>query len=48
MWEAKFITGELSIEAEYGNFVAMLEQYGVKELEEIQNAAYEVYKANLK
>jgi putative aldouronate transport system substrate-binding protein len=47
MWEAKFITGELDIESQYGEFVAMLEEYGVKELEEIQNKAYDVYKENL-
>lgn len=48
MWTAKFITGELDIEEKYGEYVAMLESYGVKELEEIQNAAYDVYKANMK
>ena len=29
--EAKFITGELSIEAEYDNFIKTLEEYGVNE-----------------
>lgn len=33
--EAKFITGELSIEAEYDKFIKTLEQYGVKEYVEM-------------
>ena len=38
--EAKFITGEISIEAEYDNFVATLEEYGVQEYVEIYNNYY--------
>jgi len=33
--EAKFITGEISIEAEYDNFVKTLEEYGVQEYMEL-------------
>ncbi len=33
--EAKFITGEISIEAEYDNFIKTLEQYGAKEYVEL-------------
>ena len=35
--EAKFITGEISIEAEYDNFIKTLEEYGVKEYMDILN-----------
>lgn len=45
--EVKFITGELDIDAEYDNFIATLEKYGVKEFEEIQNKYYDIYKSNL-
>ena len=38
--EAKFITGEISIEDEYDNFVATLEEYGVKEYVELYNSYY--------
>ena len=38
--EAKFITGEISIEDEYDNFVATLEEYGVQEYVEIYNNYY--------
>ena len=44
--EAKFITGEVSIEGEYENFLKTLESYGVQELMEIYNRYYEAYKAN--
>lgn len=48
MWTAKFITGELDIDEKYGEYITMLESYGVKELEAIQNAAYDIFKANMK
>lgn len=38
--EAKFITGEISIEDEYDNFVATLEEYGVQEYVELYNSYY--------
>ena len=38
--EAKFITGEISIEEEYDTFVATLEQYGVQEYVDIYNSYY--------
>lgn len=38
--EAKFITGEMDIEAEYDNFVATLESYGVQEYVDIYNSYY--------
>ncbi|MBQ3079482.1 MAG: hypothetical protein IJC48_05710 [Clostridia bacterium] len=38
--EAKFIVGEISIEDEYDNFIATLEEYGVQELLEIYNMYY--------
>ena len=38
--EAKFITGEISIEDEYDNFVATLEDYGVQEYVELYNSYY--------
>lgn len=38
--EAKFITGEISIEVEYENFLSTLEEYGVKEFVEIYNKYY--------
>ena len=37
---AKFITGEISIEDEYDNFVATLEEYGVQEYVELYNSYY--------
>ncbi len=44
--EAKFITGEISIDAEYDNFVKTLESYGVNDLMAVYNEAYATYKAN--
>lgn len=41
--EAKFITGEVDIEAEYDTFVKTLEQYGVQEYVEILNSYYARY-----
>jgi putative aldouronate transport system substrate-binding protein len=39
--EAKFITGEMSIESEYDAFVATLESYGVQEYVDIYNKYYQ-------
>lgn len=44
--EAKFITGELSIETDYDNFISTLESYGVQEYVDIYTEYYEAYKAN--
>lgn len=38
--EAKFITGEISIEEEYDNFISTLEAYGVKDYMEVYNRYY--------
>lgn len=45
--EVKFITGELDLNADYNNFIADLEAYGVLELLDIYNTYYNVYKSNL-
>lgn len=44
--EAKFITGEASIEKEYDNFIATLEAYGVKEYMDIYTRYFDAYQAN--
>ena len=44
--EVKFICGELNLDADYDAFLSTLESYGVKELEEIYNTYYSIYKAN--
>lgn len=46
MMEAKFITGELDIEAKYDEFITTLQGYGVDELVEIYTGYYEAYQAN--
>ena len=43
--EAKFITGELSIEDNWAEFQSTLEQYGVKEYMEILNSYWAIYTA---
>lgn len=43
--EAKFITGELSIEENWEEFQSTLEQYGVKEYMEILNSYWAIYNA---
>lgn len=42
--EAKFITGELDIDAEWDNFQSQLKKYGVEEMSDIYQAAYDRYK----
>ncbi len=44
--EAKFITGEMSIENDFDGFIKTLEEYGVEEYLEIYNKYYSAYKAN--
>ncbi len=44
--EAKFITGELDIDAEFANFTKTLEDYGVIEYMEIYSKYYALYQAN--
>jgi putative aldouronate transport system substrate-binding protein len=44
--EAKFITGEISIEDKFDEFISTLESYGVKEYVNIYNKYYEKYNAN--
>lgn len=44
--EAKFITGEISIESEWDNYIKTLEAYGVEEYLELYTKYYEAYKAN--
>ena len=44
--EAKFITGEMSIEDELDAFKTTLESYGVQELVDLYNKYYDAYKAN--
>ncbi len=46
--KAKFITGELDIDAEWDNYVAKTKEIGVDRILEIEQAAYSRYAANLK